>query len=115
LLERHRQVQNGLVGDRLALALDGRERLEAAGAVGMDPAVDRPAGDLDAPAVRSGVVAHGELAHEHAALADRELVVGRLAHKRVAEERELSLGLVHRSVAPFQLGRVTLTDHMGDG
>jgi hypothetical protein len=42
-------------------------------------------------------MATGQLPHEPTTLADRERLIGRLADKRIAKERDLSLGLVHGS------------------
>ena len=93
--ERLGQVQQLLLGHRLAGARGRGQRLEAAGAIGADPAIEGAAPDAQAPAVRPDVFAPGQLAHERAALADGERLVRRLADERIAEERDVSLRLVH--------------------
>ncbi len=57
--------RSALVGHRFALTGDGCECAEAAFSVGPDPAVDGAPGEADPSATRPGMVACGELAHEH--------------------------------------------------
>jgi len=93
--ERLGQIEQPLLGHRLARARRRRQRFEAAAAIGADPAVDRAPCHPDAVSVRPGVVAPGQLPHQPATLADRQRLVGRLADKRIAKERDLSLRFVH--------------------
>lgn len=94
-LERLGHVQQALLGHGLAGARDGSQRVEPAFAIGPDPPVDRPAGHTDPSVARAGVVSAGQLPHKPASLADGQRLVGRLANQRVAEERDLSLWIVH--------------------
>ncbi len=73
------QIQQPLLGHRLAGARRRCQRLEATGAIGPDPAIKRPAPDADRPAGRAGVRPGGQLAHQQAALADGERLVSRFA------------------------------------
>jgi hypothetical protein len=94
------ELQQRLFGHRFALALDRRQCCEATGSVRPDPAVDGAAGDPDPLSPWSGVVTNGQLAHEHPTLAGAERAVGGFSDEGVAEERDLSLGVVHRSTSP---------------
>ena len=107
------QVQQPLVGHRLAGAQPGRQRLEAAGAIGAYPTIERPAPDADRSTTGAGVRSGGQLAHQHAALADGERLVGRLADERIAEERDVSLRLVHGVEPPRLVEERTLAAHTG--
>lgn len=94
-LERLGHVQQSLLGDRLAGAGDRRERLEATGAIGPDPAVDGPPCNSNPVPIGSDMVPAGQLAHQRASLADGQRLISSLPDERIAEQRDVSLRLIH--------------------
>ena len=93
--ELHCQVQHRRRRLWLRASSCRHERVEAAGPPAPDPAVEGVAADAHAFTVRPGVVAGGKRAHQRAALGLGQRQVGRFADQRVAEQRHVTVAVIH--------------------